>query len=929
MRRSSSESKKVPGGKAAARLAEFRTERGLPDVSSDHATSHYSKAIQEKNKQIAALNPKSPHPTWFPLGPFSIPHGQTYGTARPSVSGRISCIAIDPKNPAHLLLGSAAGGLWQSKDDGGTWSPVSGVGVECPMTVGAVVFRPGQSSVVYMGTGEGNQLSDYGVGLWRSTDSGSSWSVLAQNPFIGLGFYSLLIDPLDTNKMFAATTGGLFHSQDGGASWTAPLQFDNIAPLVTSCWDISMHPAVNGVANSTKEIFATTPKGVYQSLDGGSTWTKVTLTSAAAQPTRIAVCHDRAHGDAVYIFGQDIYGRCGLWRRTVFGGPFTSLFSPKGMDISQADYDWFLAVSPDDSNVLYLGAISLWKGEGQSDGSWKWQNISSREQGDSIHPDQHAIAFSSTNPKTIYVGNDGGVFKSPDGGITWTSLNKGLCITHFEYLAQHPVYDSWLIGGTQDNGTLRYEGSEAWNQVDGGDGGECAVSESSPYTAYHCFYYMTLYRSISGGGPDSWSNISPQVASDYSTLFYPPMEVKGDVVVQAGQSCFVSTDTGSTFTELSLPVDAGRTTALAIAGPFRFFAGTESGDVFRFDWAAGQWADAVTLQQPRAGTISSLKCDPTRADRLWATYSDYLGPNIYRSDDAGEKWEICKDGLPLAPVNIVEFDPLNTNIVFAGTDIGVWRSEDAGARWNIFSAGLPLVIVGDLAFQPKSRVLRAATRSRGVWEVNLNNIVQGPHIYIRHSVVDDAGRNLTANGEPDPFAPLQTANWWDSPDILVDSPPYLTKSIKDFDFVAFADGRRAGIQPAQDRARIFVQVHHRGDSAAVKPVVRLLCASADANALPPLPAGFWNAFPSGPLPKGSSWTAIGSRTALSGLNTGQPQVAAFEWSVPAKLSGKNVWLLALVTADNDKLSTAELDVSALVQGQAKCALKNIGLAKAE
>ncbi|MGA8028547.1 MAG: hypothetical protein WB992_15495 [Bryobacteraceae bacterium] len=595
--------------------------------------------------------------------------------------------------------------------------------------------------------------------------------------------------------------------------------------------------------------------------------------------------------------------------------------------MSQADYDWFAAASPSNPDVVYLGAIALWKGELRADGTWKWLNISSREQGDSIHGDQHAIAFSPEDAETIYVGNDGGIFKSPNGGRDWQSLNKGLSITHFEYVAQHPEFDAWLLGGTQDNGTLRYEGGDVWYQVAVGDGGECATNDSFPYTVYHCFYGMSLERSITGGGYGSWSSIAPPVPGDYSALFYPPLEVNGNIVALAGKSCYVSTDSGSTFNELSLPVDAGRATALAIVGPFRFFVGTESGDIFQFDWVALSWTNPTTLSQPRAGFISSIRIDPSRPTRLWVTYSDVHGPTIYRSDDGGNHWQAYITGLPIAPVNIVEMHSWDSNIIFAGTDVGVWRSADAGATWMVFSTGLPNAIVGDLVFHPKMRLLRAATRSRGVWEVDLSGqAVPDPQIYLRHTVVD-TGRDPSVTGAEDPFDPNGSADWRDSPDILIDSAPYQTPSIADVDFVAFEEARRAGVHAVHGLTRVFVQVHQRGTVPAANAVVYLYFAHAMGDSLPLLPSGFWENFPSTAVPAGSAWDWIGPGMPVNNVHRDRPQISAFEWDVAERFSQDTIWLLALVTADNDRLNTTELDVSILVPQQAKCALKRISLSR--
>jgi hypothetical protein len=401
------------------------------------------------------------------------------------------------------------------------------------------------------------------------------------------------------------------------------------------------------------------------------------------------------------------------------------------------------------------------------------------------------------------------------------------------------------------------------------------------------------------------------------------MEVNGNLVVMAGESCWVSTDTGATFVEVYLPADTGIVTAIAIAGPFRFFVGTASGDAYRYDWVGNGWAAPRTLHQPRAGQISSIRTDTTRPDRLWISYSDMGGPSIYRSDDGGELWIACRNGLPSAPANIVEMDPANTDIVFAGTDVGVWRSDDAGATWTVFSNGLPNAKVGDLLFHPKARLLRAGTQSRGVWEVDLSGQPEpDPQVYIRRTTVD-TGRNPCADGVADPFDAGRIAGWQDSPDILVDAMPYRAASMADMDFVAFEDTRRLAPRPAGGPTRVYVQVHQRGSIPAQNAVVRLFFAVASPGPIPPLPAGFWSQFPSDILPAGSAWVAIGAAASLATLRTGRPQVAGFQWDVPLALAGKKIWLLALVTASNDKLSTAELDVGVLVPQQTKCALKKV------
>ena len=192
--------------------------------------------------------------------------------AKPAVSGRISSIAIDPGAPAHILIGSAAGGVWETKDDGASWRSADSGDREFPASIGAIAFVPGQSKTVYAGTGEGNGLGDYGVGIWKSEDGGATWSELVTGPFVGLGFYAIVIDPADPKHMLAATTGGLFQSTKTDASWDFALD--------GPCWDVSICPAIAGVPKSGAEVFAATGNGLFRSTDGGKNWSKMILAGA-------------------------------------------------------------------------------------------------------------------------------------------------------------------------------------------------------------------------------------------------------------------------------------------------------------------------------------------------------------------------------------------------------------------------------------------------------------------------------------------------------------------------------------------------------------------------------------------------------------------------------------------------------------------------
>jgi hypothetical protein len=121
---------------------------------------------------------------------------------------------------------------------------------------------------------------------------------------------------------------------------------------------------------------------LYRSADAGDTWKNVWLETAPSSLRRLAVCHDPWRGDVAYAFGQDNNGLPAPWRRDAPGADFVRTFCPLGINLDQADYDWFAAVSPPDPNVVYLGAVSPWKDELRHDDTSSWANISSRVWGD-------------------------------------------------------------------------------------------------------------------------------------------------------------------------------------------------------------------------------------------------------------------------------------------------------------------------------------------------------------------------------------------------------------------------------------------------------------------------------------------------------------------------------------------------------------------
>ena len=261
-------------GREGARSSRKRTteketgEEGEAGAAKAEASSIAQASMTETAQAGLLTGPPTGPPTptgpqWRSLGPWTIPNGQTYGASRVNVSGRISAVAVAPNNAAHVLAGAANGGVWESFDRGASWAPRTDY--QTTLAVGAITFDRSNPAIVYCGTGEGNWWSFLGAGILKSTNGGTTWSTLCTAPFVGQGFYDLVVNPANGSHLLAATNSGLYTSTDGGVTWTQRRS--------QATWAISMAPA----GGASAEILAACADGLFRSTNGGTTWTAVAL----------------------------------------------------------------------------------------------------------------------------------------------------------------------------------------------------------------------------------------------------------------------------------------------------------------------------------------------------------------------------------------------------------------------------------------------------------------------------------------------------------------------------------------------------------------------------------------------------------------------------------------------------------------------------
>jgi hypothetical protein len=703
------------GKRSRAKSRSKRSSKSTAPRDTAAAAEDVAQAYMDAADELGP--PTATGPQWRSLGPWTIPNGQTYGASRVNVAGRISSIAMDPSNAAHILVGAANGGVWESRDRGASWAPRTDYAAT--LAIGAIAFDRTNPRNVYCGLGEGDWWWWLGAGMLRSSDGGASWSTLCTAPFVGQGFYALVVDPANGRHLLAGTTGGLYVSTNGGVSWTRR--------RAVRTWSIAISPAGGAGA----EILAACSDGIWRSTNGGTSWTAVTLPRSPGTFTRLAVAIAPSNRTIAYAWGAGPPNTASgptpyLWRRA--SGTWRVQGTPPGVATGQAWYDWFLGVSPDRANQIYLGAISVHRGDLAT--VWTWRDIASRPTGDSIHPDQHAIAFEPGRPDTIYVGNDGGLYMSPNRGTNWQHRNNGLVITEFEYLAQHHGSARWLIGGTQDNGTERWLGSPTWEHVADGDGGDCGVNRANPTTVFHTFYGMSPQRSTAGGSWGTWASVYPPVPVGEGGPFYPPFEcsaTNGDTIAIGGNALYVSRNSGTAWTRLAYP-SGGTASGLGVPNADTVYVGLGDGRILRTTWTGAAWSALTALTTPRAGAaVSDIEVDSANPLRIWVTYFTVGGGRVYRSDNGGTNWtDRTTAGLPNLSINAIALDPWNGNRAWVAASLGVYQTTDGGASWTGFAASLPNAYVGDLLFHPHARVLRAGLRNRGAWEIPVDGWMTQP-----------------------------------------------------------------------------------------------------------------------------------------------------------------------------------------------------------
>ncbi len=461
------------------------------------AEEEVAKALKRSNSRTAAAV------NWIEMGPSN-------------VGGRTRAILFDKNDNNKIFAGGVAGGLWKSTNGGQSWTKV----FDQMDNIAVSAIAQGPNGDIYVGTGEG-LYAQYGTGaggvigkgVYKSTDGGSSFTVLPStvpsssnsNIAAWAAVNELAVNPLNSQRVYAATNKGLQISDDGGATW--------IGAFTLGSFSADVDVASDGT------VIASIGSGVYMSSTGNpGSFVVITSNGADSLPK------SQARYESVFAASDPNYIYCsvassngstkGIYRSVnkgstwqVIGPGGSSTFNPLGQQGSFANA---IAVDPNDKNRILVGGLDLYSWSAST--TWtklsRWYTYSADPK--YVHADIHDIKFHPTLANTFYIGNDGGVFRSTDGGTSFYNRNQGYNVTQFYSVAFSNLGE--VLGGTQDNGTQYIPtfgtGSQVAYEITGGDGGQAEISYLNEEVTFQTVYYGQLTRRptrMSGAGSEFFS----------------------------------------------------------------------------------------------------------------------------------------------------------------------------------------------------------------------------------------------------------------------------------------------------------------------------------------------------------------------------------------------------------------------------------------
>jgi len=661
-----------------------------------------------------------------------------------NVGGRTRAIVVDPDDTTHStwFAGAVGGGVWKTTDAGTSWVPLTD---DLPnLAVTCIEMAESNRNVLYAGTGEGfyNVDAVEGDGIMKSTDKGDTWTQLASTAADPHFAYvnRLAIDPTDENIVVAATNSGIYKTTNGGSSWSEVYTPGRIQ-------DMRANP------ENFNTIFATTSLGVIRSHDAGSTW--VLPSGAQFGDGRIEIAPSRTDTNRLYASVNSDPNK--IYATLDGGTNWVEVEEVDGSDKAwlggQGWYDNTIGVNPYDENIIYMGGIDLWEAEIIIDslGIPKRSSVAITDGYNQyptntyVHVDHHNITLFKTNEVDsgfIFLnGNDGGVAVSYDAGLSFEEVgNNGYNTSQF-YGVDKKSGGSQYFGGMQDNGTwesaknIDADKTTIYKHHIGGDGFEVSWHFEDPQKMIGGWQFNGLWKSVNGGGSwqpantgfNGWGNseVSPFVTKIAKSYSDPDL-----LYTITREGVYRSENFGENWSLYPIPAFTSAPyfsiaqVTISIAEPQVIWAGASVNALYISKDGGLSFSMVNNILGEKL--LSGLDTHPTDEATAYLTFSFSNAPKVVRTTDYGQTWRdlsgygsgsVSTNGFPNVATYCLSVMPYNTDIIWAGTDIGLVESTDGGASWHLADNGLPQVSIWEIRVVDDEVIV--ATHGRGIWSVSL------------------------------------------------------------------------------------------------------------------------------------------------------------------------------------------------------------------
>jgi photosystem II stability/assembly factor-like uncharacterized protein len=685
------------------------------------------------------------------------------------MSGRVTAIDVQLSNTDVMYVGTASGGLWQSKSAGIKWEPI--FDNELTASIGAVKIDPNNPDVIWVGTGEGNPRNSLngGYGVYKSIDGGKSWTSMGLEDTRHI--HRILIDPSNSNTVYVGAIGspwgthperGVFKTTDGGKSWRkvlftneqsgiADMVMDPVNPnkIIAAMWEHKRDPWFFKSGGSGS--------GIYMTYDGGENWKKLDDSNGLPKGElgRIGLAIAKNKPEIVYAL---VEAKKNALYKSEDGGENWKKINDKSDIGNRPFYYSEIYVDPQNENRVF--SIFTYVNVSEDGGKNFSELMPAYGVDNGVHPDHHAWWIHPEDGSFMMDGNDGGLNITRDGGKTWHFIDN-LPVGQFYHISADNEYPYNVYGGMQDNGSWRGPAyvwkaqsirNSYWQEIAFGDGFDVVPDRDDSRYGYamsqqgNVLRYDWMTGNNYGVRPTpedpntklrfNWNAAIGQDPFDNSTVYF------------GSQFVHKSDDKGTTWKIISpdlttndpekqkqsesggLTMDAtgaeNHCTILVIepseVEPNMLWVGTDDGRVHFTRDGGMNWDDVSKNLKglPEGSWIAQIKAsknNPGEALLVANNYSrfDYT-PYVYRTKNYGKSWSriVDEDDVQSYALSIIE-DSQNPNLMFLGTDDGLYLSLNAGENWQKYTNGFPTVSTKDLAIHPREQDLLIGTFGRALW----------------------------------------------------------------------------------------------------------------------------------------------------------------------------------------------------------------------